>query len=178
MTYQLTFDCTQPPPMVASLVTTVHTGSAISLTVAFITLLVVLALARPRMREWQLFASLALVIGLYAFAYYRLLPSHTHTVWNSSTAAKVCQEPAKVVSGVVTDFVPMPSGGHAYEHFCVHHVCFDYSDFVHTGGFNNTSSHGGPIRAGMDVRISYVERSIEPGNVIVRMEVQSSQHER
>jgi hypothetical protein len=34
-------------------------------------------------------------------------------------------------------------------------------------GFNNTSSHGGPIREGLPVRVSYV------GNTILKLEIRS-----
>ena len=70
-----------------------------------------------------------------------------------------------VVEGVVTDFRRMPVTGHAMEKFCVSGACFEYSDFVITGGFNNTSSHGGPIHEGLQVRVSYV------GNAIVKLEI-------
>jgi hypothetical protein len=72
---------------------------------------------------------------------------------------------ASVVEGPVSQFVPMPKSGHGMERFCVSEVCFAYSDFVITSGFNNTSSHGGPIREGLPVRVTYV------GNTIVRLEV-------
>lgn len=74
---------------------------------------------------------------------------------------------ASVVEGVVTDFVPMPVTGHAMEHFCVSGVCFNYSDYVMTAGFNRTSSHGGPIREGLPIRVTYI------GNTILKLEVGS-----
>jgi hypothetical protein len=73
-----------------------------------------------------------------------------------------------LVEGRVTNFRPMPYTGHRLERFCVRGVCFAYSDFVQTFGFHNTMSHGGPIRDGLEVRISYV------GNVIVRLEIANS----
>jgi hypothetical protein len=72
-----------------------------------------------------------------------------------------------VIAGTVTNFKPMPYTGHAMEHFCVERVCFEYSDYVETPGFHNTSSHGGPIQAGLPVRVSYI------GNTILRLEVGS-----
>jgi hypothetical protein len=42
----------------------------------------------------------------------------------------------------------------------VHGVRFQYSDYVITAGFNNTSSHGGPIREGLPVRIWYLDGEI------------------
>jgi hypothetical protein len=85
------------------------------------------------------------------------------TYWSLRSA--VLSGKVSRVEGVVSDFKPMPYGGHAMEHFCVGEACFEYSDFVLTGGFNNTSSHGGPIREGVRVRVTHVD------GTIVRLEV-------
>jgi hypothetical protein len=77
---------------------------------------------------------------------------------------------AEVVEGTVENFHAMPFTGHDTEHFTVQGVRFDYSDYVVTPGFNQTSSHGGPIRPGLDVRIHYVILSGE-GPTIVRLEI-------
>jgi hypothetical protein len=71
----------------------------------------------------------------------------------------------EVVEGVVTNFKPMPYSGHMDECFTVNTVRFCYSDYGGTPGFNNTRSHGGPIRSGLHVRISYVD------NVILKLEI-------
>jgi len=42
---------------------------------------------------------------------------------------------------------------------------FSYSDYVASAGFNNTASHGGPIREGLYVRVTYTN------GVILRLEV-------
>jgi hypothetical protein len=61
----------------------------------------------------------------------------------------------------------MPYGGHGNESFSVRGVPFKYSDFVITGGFNNTASHGGPITRDAYVRICY-----DPSNnLILRLEI-------
>src|SRR5712672_2359817 len=65
------------------------------------------------------------------------------------------QNRCRVVEGTVEHFVPMPHSGHAQESFSVAGVPFRYSDFTITDGFNNTSSHGGPIRSNSYVRICY-----------------------
>jgi hypothetical protein len=70
-----------------------------------------------------------------------------------------------VVEGVVSTFNPMPATGHSMERFCVAADCFTYSDFVISAGFNNTTSHGGPIRKGLAVRVSHL------GNTIAKLEV-------
>ncbi|SRR6266436_6128365 len=67
--------------------------------------------------------------------------------------------------GRVHDFHPMPYEGHAEESFTVAGHRFSYSDYVETHCFNNTSSHGGPMREGLLVRISYSD------NCILRIEV-------
>jgi hypothetical protein len=72
-----------------------------------------------------------------------------------------------VVEGPVEHFIPMPYAGHASESFFVRGVPFRYSDFSITGGFNNTSSHGGPINGASYVRICYDPK----GNVILRLEI-------
>jgi len=74
-----------------------------------------------------------------------------------------------VVEGLVTDFHPMPYTGHQDECFSVQSRTFCYSDYEVTAGFNNSASHGGPIRAGLPVRVSYI------GNRIVRLEVRSDE---
>ena len=73
---------------------------------------------------------------------------------------------AAYVEGIVQNFVPMPFQGHANESFTVNEVPFSYSDYQITGGFNNSSSHGGPVRAGMHVRIWYA------GNRILKLEIE------
>jgi hypothetical protein len=61
-----------------------------------------------------------------------------------------------IITGTVTDFDPMPYGGHKSENFSVDGVHFEYSDFdLSKCGFNNTTSHGGPIVKGLPVRIGY-----------------------
>jgi hypothetical protein len=72
-----------------------------------------------------------------------------------------------IVEGHVTNFRPMPFGGHQLECFSVSPETFCYSDYVLTAGFNNTASHGGPIREGLPVRVSYI------GGTIVRLEVRA-----
>lgn len=76
---------------------------------------------------------------------------------------------ARIVEGTVQNFVPMPYTGHATERFDVGGVHFWYSDYVETAGFHQSASHGGPIRAGLPVRIAYVPAGRE--NKIVRLEV-------
>jgi hypothetical protein len=78
-----------------------------------------------------------------------------------------------VVTGNVSGFIPMPYGGHALERFCVQDACFEYSDYVNTGGFNHTSSHGGPIKDGLPVRVTYLKYPNFPGNLIVKLELKN-----
>ncbi|GAC1417844.1 MAG: hypothetical protein NVSMB69_18760 [Novosphingobium sp.] len=46
------------------------------------------------------------------------------------------------------------------EHFDVAGVTFSYSDYVITAGFNNSASHGGPIREALPVRICHRDGEI------------------
>jgi hypothetical protein len=81
--------------------------------------------------------------------------------------ALVQQNGCRVVEGSVEHFVPMPYNGHALESFSVAGVSFKYSDFNITDAFNNTSSHGGPIKADSYVRICYDPTE----NAILRLEI-------
>lgn len=76
----------------------------------------------------------------------------------------------KVVEGIVENFHPMSYNGHDYESFNVKTVKFRYSDYSDWGGFNKTSSHGGPInRNGQHIRITYYEDDNE--NIILKLEM-------
>lgn len=66
----------------------------------------------------------------------------------------------RTVEGIVSDFHPMPYEGHQDECFSVQEQRFCYSDFDVGPGFHNAASHGGPIRTGLQVRISYREGRI------------------
>jgi 4-amino-4-deoxy-L-arabinose transferase-like glycosyltransferase len=74
-----------------------------------------------------------------------------------------------VVEGPVSNFHPMPIEGHQDECFSVQSARFCYSDYVVTAGFNNSASHGGPIREGLPVRVSYID------DIILRLEVRDSE---
>lgn len=76
---------------------------------------------------------------------------------------------AQVVEGPVENFHPMPFTGHDTERFDVGGVHFEYGDYGITSGFNNSSSHGGPVRAYEYVRIHYIAGPSGP--VIVRLEI-------
>ena len=66
----------------------------------------------------------------------------------------------EIAEGKIEQFVPMPYSGHANETFVVNGHYFAYSDFDLTKGFNNTQSHGGPLKEGLQVRITHVNGSI------------------
>lgn len=77
---------------------------------------------------------------------------------NAKTAMQ--HHDCQMVEGQVENFHPMPASGHDTERFSVNGVEFSYSDYIVTAGFNNTSSHGGPIREGLPVRICYRDGEI------------------
>jgi hypothetical protein len=70
-----------------------------------------------------------------------------------------------IAEGTVANFQPMPYSGHQNETFSVNGVEFSYSDSIVDPCFNNTASHGGPIRDGLRVRIAY------SGDCILKLEV-------
>ncbi len=90
---------------------------------------------------------------------------------NRTVAEASASGECKIVVGQVENFEPMPHSGHQLEKFTVNDIAFAYSDFVITGAYNNTTSHGGPIKEGLQVRICYVERNQQDSNLIARLEV-------
>jgi hypothetical protein len=76
----------------------------------------------------------------------------------------------EVAEGYVTNFHPMPIEGHQHESFLLDGQYFEYSDYETSFGFNNTASHGGPIRKnGQYLRISYVKSGKD--NIILKIEI-------
>jgi hypothetical protein len=77
---------------------------------------------------------------------------------NLRTAAR--DGSTEVVEGKVEQFVSIPRGGHGKETFIVNGQYFAYSDYDLTQGFNHTQSHSGPMREGLQVRITHINGSI------------------
>ncbi|MDQ6770209.1 MAG: hypothetical protein M3Z54_09500 [Gemmatimonadota bacterium] len=71
----------------------------------------------------------------------------------------------ETVEGTVEDFVPGDPDGHAPERFTVSRHHYEYSPSRVTSGFNKISTHGGPMHAGLRVRIADV------GGEIARLEI-------
>jgi hypothetical protein len=111
------------------------------------------------MQKWfpRFFLGFAIIWTLTSFA-------ATYADYRAAVNA-MRSDRAQVIEGVITDFRPMPYTGHAMESFVVRGVRFEYSDYVITAGFNNTSSHGGPIREGLPVKIWH------RGNEILRLDI-------
>jgi hypothetical protein len=156
MTYQMVFDASQKPPDLWFL--------ALPAGFALLALLMVLGVIpvrsyayRRTQRRWTrrfiwgfpvVFMALSAFQG--AFSAYLILSPYM-----AARSALASGEVA-VVEGRVESFHPMPAEGHDTERFRVGGVHFAYSDFILTPGFNTTASHGGPIREGLPVRITYM----------------------
>ena len=77
----------------------------------------------------------------------------------------------QVVEGTVQDYQPMPESGHQDERFTVGNIGFAFSDFDLTDyGYNNAASHGGAIKPGLKVRITYFDKGRK--NVILKLETE------
>jgi hypothetical protein len=74
----------------------------------------------------------------------------------------------EVVEGPVENYEPKPASSPNRESFTVAGQRFEYSDHTVTPGFNTTREYGGPIDAGVYVRISHVDAAI------VRLEAERS----
>ena len=76
----------------------------------------------------------------------------------------------QIVEGKIENFHPMPHSRHDVESFTVNGVYFEYSDFILVYGFNNTASHGGPLKEnGQQVRLSYINENGD--NRILKIEL-------
>ena len=95
-----------------------------------------------------IFGTVWVVIGIFNYSNFAALRGAAK---NGST---------EIVEGKVEQFVPMPYEGHAQETFIVNGRYFAYSDYDATKGFNHTQSHGGPMKEGLQVRITHVDGSI------------------
>ena len=104
------------------------------------------------------------VFGGFGAVWTALVFGATFAEWHAGCAA-IRENRASMVEGRVENFVPMPFEGHAEERFTVRGVSFSYSDYTMGSAFKNTSSHGGPIRPNLYVRIRY------RGNSILKLEV-------
>ena len=123
---------------------------------------------RPLLFSTSIFNSHAPIFS-YAFLGFAILwtvVAFADTARSYSSLASALREGrCDIVAGKVTQFHPMPASGHDTERFVIGNRQFKYSDYIVSPGFNNTSSHGGPIRDGLRVRIHYV------GNDIARLEI-------
>jgi hypothetical protein len=102
------------------------------------------------------------LLGVFALLFRNILRP-------SELAAAYRAGKCEVVEGIVTQFHPMPAIGHDVESFVVAGKRFQYSDYIMTAGFNRTSSHGGPVREGLHVRIYYL------GGDIAKLEIADDQ---
>jgi len=135
----------------------------------FVVIGVFLILFRRRLPHWGRTSSLfdtAFPFAFFGFAVAWTLVSFVSTYRDYTALRRTIEDGgARVVEGVVSEFRPMPFEGHTMERFCVKDKCFEYSDYVITGAFNKTRSHGGPIQLGLPVRVTFV------GTCIVKLEI-------
>lgn len=111
-------------------------------------------------------------VVLWAAAIYMTISIVPASILHYTETRKMYYNQAyKVAEGEIENFVPMAAGGHGSESFTVAGVKFEYSDFDSTYyGFNNTSSHGGPIKAnGQQVRLAYI--TFDGRNIILKIEL-------
>lgn len=80
----------------------------------------------------------------------------------------------KITEGYVSNYHPMPVGGHGHESFDINGIHFFFSDFDESHfGYNNTASNGGAIKEGLHVKINYIYENVAAGNVILKLEIDS-----
>ncbi len=89
-----------------------------------------------------------------------------------SQAIQILKEgKASVVEGRVVDLTTT-AGGNA-ESFTVSGEQFEYSEYSNSVGFHHTSTHGGPIKTGLYVRIYYTHIAGDPSEpAILKLEIE------
>lgn len=94
-----------------------------------------------------------------------------NTISDHNQAMQALQKStALVVEGQVDNFTVLASG--KGESFTVEGTQFSYSEFSDSEGFHNTSAYGGPMKAGLFVRIHYITLEGDPSEpVILKLEV-------
>lgn len=93
-----------------------------------------------------------------------------NTISDHNQAMQALQKgTALVVEGQVDNFTVLASG--KAESFTVGGTQFSYSEFSDSEGFHQTSAYGGPMKAGLFVRIHYINLEGDPSEpVILRLE--------
>lgn len=166
--YRVLFDAAQKPPNLGDLNAPLAlVGVGLALVLLRNTGLLQ-ALYRSRLMSVQAFAFLFLGISLVVTLG---LIGGRLTAWYTVQTA-IDRGQSQEVEGMVENFHPMPYEGHDYEHFTVGDVLFNYSDYVDTGGFNQSSSHGGPLKPGLMLRIHYIIGTVGDSSspIIVKLE--------
>jgi len=115
----------------------------------------VLGLVLVVVTPWKLRGGVVMSLGLVWCVLNALGALHCSSLKRALAEGRV-----SVVEGTVDRFEPMPYEGHRNERFSVNGVTFSYSDYSQDPGFHQSMSHGGPIREGLPVRISYVDKTI------------------
>jgi len=87
-----------------------------------------------------------------------------------SSKKAITDKKYEIVEGRVENYESMPYERHENERFEVTKVHFEFSDFTMGNfGYHNAASHGGVIREGLYVRITYIP--VDSTNPILKLEI-------
>ncbi len=103
------------------------------------------------------------IIGIFVVIFFQLGPLY-------KAKKLVANKEYKIVEGTVDNYQPMPYEGHANEKFDVAGVHFEFSDYDINVGYHNSAAHGGVIKAGRYVRITY--STVSAKLTILKLEIQ------
>jgi hypothetical protein len=104
------------------------------------------------------------LIGIFVVIFFQLGPLY-------KAKKLVANREYKIVEGTVDNYQPMPYEGHANEKFDVAGIHFEFSDYDINVGYHNSASHGGVIKAGRYVRITY--STVSAKLTILKLEIQN-----
>ena len=129
--------------------------------------LAILALSlsiQSKPRRIKAYGWLMISAAIFGLVWSALAFNDTYRPYQSLRAALMAGQ-CEVVMGTVENFCPIHPGAVYLESFTVNGTKFEYSDFIESPGFHQTKEQGGPISAGLNVRIHH------KNGVIARLEL-------
>ncbi|MCD6337277.1 MAG: hypothetical protein J7M01_03485 [Candidatus Marinimicrobia bacterium] len=175
MDYQVVYNAAESDTSAMSLASNLLSLSIpVIILLACVGILIYVIRGRSRVQLKGLtFLVFPIILTLFA-AFMTFLTVSSFFISKDNTSEIIDNEDYKVVEGIIENFDRMPYGGHKDESFTVNGVYFAYSDYGSYAGvnsFNQTASHGGPIREnGQQVRLTYITWG-EDTNLIVKVEI-------
>jgi hypothetical protein len=141
-----------------------YVRGGVYLSIGAIAILVLSLSIQSKPRRIKAYGWLMITAATFGLFWSALAFNDTYKPYRNLRAALLAGQ-CEVVVGTVENFRPVHPGAVYLECFTVNGTKFEYSDFIESPGFHQTNEHGGPISAGLKVRIHHLN------GVIARLEL-------